>query len=350
MMNKDINIVVCFPSVPFEYGGAEIHKNELVKQLRARGFNVEEVILPHKWYPKTQILRDCAAWKMLDLTESNGKKIDLVIATKFPAYVINHPNKVVWLLHQFRQVYDLEGSEFEDFSSEEDLYIKSCIKKVDNLALSQARKIFTISSNVTNRLSKYNGIDSEVLYPPVSSDLFRAGECGNYILYTGRIDAMKRIEIMIEAMKYINTDISFKITGRYNNKYGEYLMGLVKKYGLEKRVDFLGFVDESSLVNLYANCFSVFYAPFDEDYGYSTVEAFMSKKPVITASDSGGPLEFVVDGKNGIIFDKSDLRGLASSIDNLYFDKNKIMDMGNSGYNTVASLSWDNVINKLIHA
>lgn len=348
-MNKDLNIVVCFSSVPFTYGGAEIHKNELVKQLRARGYNVEEVILPFKWYPKTQILKDCVAWKMLDLTEANGKKIDLVIATKFPAYLIRHPNKVVWLLHQFRQIYDLEGSKFDDFVSGEDLYIKSCIKNIDNEAFRQARKVFTISNNVTDRLLKYNGIDSEVLYPPVSSDLFEEGECGDYILYTGRVDPIKRIEIMIEAMKNVDKNITFKITGRYDNKYGEYLIDLVKKYELIDRVDFLGFVDEVSLRRLYSNCFSVFYAPLDEDYGYSTIEAFMSKKPVITAEDSGGPLEFVVDGESGIIFNRKNLRSLADSINKLYLDKNKIKEMGNKGYSVVKDLSWDNVITKLIH-
>lgn len=348
-MNKDINIVVCFSSVPFMYGGAENHKNELVKQLRAKGFNVDEVILPFKWYPKIQILKDCAAWKMLDLTEANGKKIDLVIATKFPAYLIHHPNKIVWLLHQFREVYDLEGTEYDDFISDEDLYVKSCIKNIDNIVLPQAKKIFTISNNVTNRLLKYNGIHSEVLYPPISNrELFKAGDCGNYILYSGRIDEKKRIELIIETMKYLDKDIRLKITGRYNNKYGSYLIELVDRYKLNKRVDFLGFVDEATLIHLYSNCFSVFYAPLDEDYGYSTVEAFMSKKPVITAVDSGGPLEFVVHGNNGIVFNKEDLPGLATSISKLYSDKNMIKSMGENGRRVVEHLSWDNIINKLI--
>ena len=43
------------------------------------------------------------------------------------------------------------------------------------------------------------------------------------------------------------------------------------------------------------------YPPYDEDFGYVTLEAFLSRKPVITATDSGGPNEFVVDGVNGFV-------------------------------------------------
>ena len=52
---------------------------------------------------------------------------------------------------------------------------------------------------------------------------------------------------------------------------------------------------------LYARCACVFYAPWDEDYGLVTLEAFHSGKPVVTTDDSGGVLEFVKDGETGLV-------------------------------------------------
>ena len=56
------------------------------------------------------------AWRLLDLSEVDGQRIDLVIATRFPSYLVKHPNKVVWLVHQLRQAYDLHGTRYSDFA------------------------------------------------------------------------------------------------------------------------------------------------------------------------------------------------------------------------------------------
>ena len=109
-------ILVCEAQVPFVRGGAEFHVRELVHQLRAHGHQVELVSVPFKWYPKTEILANAAAWRLLDLTESNGRPIDLVIATKFPTYFARHPHKVAWIIHQYRAAYELAGTPFSDFA------------------------------------------------------------------------------------------------------------------------------------------------------------------------------------------------------------------------------------------
>ena len=70
---------------------------------------------------------------------------------------------------------------------------------------------------------------------------------------------------------------------------------------MRDRVVFAGAVAGDELIDLYAGALAVVYAPFDEDYGYVTLEAFLCAKPVITATDSGGTLEFVVDGQNGFV-------------------------------------------------
>ena len=92
-----MRIAVCAPQVPFVRGGAELMADELVDALRARGHEAELVTMPFKWYPGTRVLDQAFLWRLVDLTESDGRPIDRVIATKFPAYCVRHPNKVAWV-------------------------------------------------------------------------------------------------------------------------------------------------------------------------------------------------------------------------------------------------------------
>src|SRR6267378_597548 len=109
-----MRIAVCAPQVPFERGGAEIFADDLVGELRGRGHEADLVTIPYKWYPGERVLSQAFLWRLLDLSESDGRPIDLAIATKFPSYAVRHPNKVVWLLHQFRQAYDLDRAKRHD--------------------------------------------------------------------------------------------------------------------------------------------------------------------------------------------------------------------------------------------
>ncbi len=106
-----MRIVVTHPQVPFAHGGAEVLAEQLVDELRARGHEAALVTIPFKWYPGARALREALVWRLVDLEEAQERPVDLVIATKFPSYAVRHPNKVVWLLHQFRQAYELDGTE-----------------------------------------------------------------------------------------------------------------------------------------------------------------------------------------------------------------------------------------------
>src|SRR5471032_1862880 len=108
-------ILVCEAQVPFITGGAEYHVRELVRHLIAHGYEAERVSVPFKWYPKEELLANTAAWRLLDLSESNVRPVDLVIATKFSTYFVRHPNKVAWLIHQYRAAYELTGTVYSDF-------------------------------------------------------------------------------------------------------------------------------------------------------------------------------------------------------------------------------------------
>ena len=110
-------------------------------ELKLRGFEVSVVTLPFAWSSRVQILKSTLAWRMVDLTEAGGKKIDRVIATRFPSYAVKHPDKVVWLVHQMRQVYDLLGTPYSDFTeSPRDRKVIEMVRAMDRRTLSEARE------------------------------------------------------------------------------------------------------------------------------------------------------------------------------------------------------------------
>src|SRR5918996_3324420 len=155
-------ILVCEAQVPFVHGGAEVHVRELVRELRARGYEAELVSVPFKWYPKEEILPHAAAWRLLDLSESNGRRIDRVIASKFPTYFVRHPEKVAWLIHQYRAAYELCGTVYSDFDHNElDVGLRDTLIRLDTETLGECRAIFTNARNTANRLQKFNGLHAE---------------------------------------------------------------------------------------------------------------------------------------------------------------------------------------------
>src|SRR5919202_1143003 len=163
-----MRIAVCRPQVPFSYGGAEIMADDLVAELRRRDHEVELVTVPFKWYPGERVLTQAFLWRLLDLSEADGKPVELVIATKFPSYAVRHPNKVVWLLHQFRQAYELDRTELGQFGeSAEDRALRRAVQRFDRVALGEARRLFATSRNVADRLERSTGLAAEGLpHPP----------------------------------------------------------------------------------------------------------------------------------------------------------------------------------------
>jgi glycosyltransferase involved in cell wall biosynthesis len=341
-------IVLCSTHVPFSYGGAEMLVESLRDQLAARGHEVDVVALPFAWADRVQLLKSGLAWRLLDLTSAGGKRIDLVIATRFPSYLVRHPRKVVWLVHQMRQVYDLLGTPYSDFTeAPRDQKVIEMVRTMDRRTLSEARSVFTISQNVADRLQRFNDVAAEVLYPPPKLDAeIHPGPFGDYVFSVGRLDPLKRFDLLIKAMKHTTTAVRCRIAGTGPDR--EKLEALIDKLGVRERVELLGWVDDREVVEQYAGALAVFYAPYDEDYGYVTVEAFKAGKPVLTAADSGGVLEFVEDGKNGFICPSDAPRDLAARLDALYRDREKAKTLGERGRETVARIGWDAVVERLV--
>jgi glycosyltransferase involved in cell wall biosynthesis len=340
-----VRIAVCAPQVPFARGGAEIFADDLVAELHVRGHETDLVTLPYKWYPGERVLSQAFLWRLLDLTESDGESIDLVIATKFPSYAIRHPNKVVWLLHQFRQAYELDRTELGQFGeSAEERATRRAVQRLDRVALGEARKVFATSRNVADRLQRSTGIDAEVMPHPPQELPYRTESYDDFVLSVGRLDRAKRHELLLDALAADST-LRCVIVGDGPDRAR--LEEVALKHDLDGRAQFAGRVDEEELAGLYARCLAVYYAPIDEDFGMVPYEAFLAEKPVVTTTDAGGPLEVVADRRTGIVVEPQ-AAALAQACSWLRDHVDDARAWGRAGKEIARRVSWDETITRLL--
>jgi len=334
---------VCAPQVPFVRGGAELMAEELVGALRTRGHEAELVTIPFKWYPGTRVVDQALLWRLADLDEADGRPIDRVIATKFPAYCVRHPNKVVWVLHQFRQAYDYDRTELGQFGeSAEDRATIQAVRRLDAVALGEARRVFATSRNVADRLRRFNGIESELLPHPPQALPYRSAPSDGYVLSVNRLDRAKRVDLLLEAAR-LDTTLRLVIVGDGPDRGRlEQLAG-----GLDGRVEFAGRVEPERLADLYARSLAVYYAPVDEDFGMVPYEAFLSGKPVLTTLDAGGPLEVVEDGATGVVT-APDAAAVAAGAARLAADPAAASALGAAGKLVAERVTWDACVDALL--
>jgi glycosyltransferase involved in cell wall biosynthesis len=340
-----VRIAICLPQVPFVRGGAEIFAETLAGELRRHGHEADLVTVPFKWYPGTRVLSQAFLWRLLDLEEANGGPVDLVIATKFPSYVVRHPRKVVWLLHQFRQAYDLDGTQLAQFGpGPADRAARRAVHRLDRVTLSEARHLFTTSRNNAERLRGSLGLEAEVMpHPPQRLD-YRCEEYGDFVLSVGRLDRAKRIDLLLEALA-LRPELRAVVAGDGPDR--ERLEGVAGRLGLDGRLTFAGRVGEDELATLYARCLGVFYAPIDEDFGMVPYEAFLSEKPVLTTTDAGGPLEIVSDRRTGLVAEPR-AEPLAEACAWLEGHRDDARELGRAGKVLAERVSWDSAIERLL--
>lgn len=323
--------------------------SQLFRVLREEGHQVEVVSVPFTFNNKESISENMDWWEHQDFQHFDAGQVDKVLCLKFPTFYVQHPNKTVWLMHQHRSIYDLWDTPFGDSSSDKVAReLREDIIRRDTKNLRQAKKIFTISKTVGNRLKKYNGIGSEPIYQPSPlANVLEPGDQNPYIFCPSRLEGLKRQELLIRGAAKCRTSCVFLIAG--TGSLGGYLRDLCEELNVTHKVRLLGYVSEVELVNLYRDSLGVFFAPIGEDYGFVTLEAMQSGKPVITCIDSGGPLEFVTDGETGFIVEP-DPQLIAEKIDSLYLDRKRTKKMGMDAFDFYNSLelSWDNVVAKLL--
>jgi glycosyltransferase involved in cell wall biosynthesis len=348
-----MRIAVLHPQTSFVRGGAETHTESVVRALREAGHEAELVTIAGKWYPAEELAHQMAVWRSFDISESNGLHVDAAIALKFPAYLAPHEHKIVWLIHQHRTAYELyDHPAFGDLAKQEaGPGIRDLIHRADEIALREAAKIFTNSRNVKDRLWSSLHIPAEVLYPPspVAEALLtqQPGGYGDHILFPSRFEGLKRQSLAIEAMRHVSSDARLILVGKGPDE--EQLRTQVRELGVEDKVRFEIAAPDARLYELYRTALGVFYGPFDEDYGYVTIEAMAAERPVVTVTDAGGPLEFVEDGETGFVTDPKP-RAIAEAFDRLWADRDRARRMGTAGHALVRETvpTWPEVVARLL--
>jgi glycosyltransferase involved in cell wall biosynthesis len=332
--------VVTVTSMNGDNGGAERLYDGLVETLNSLGVITEKIALE-----SDESCFDSIKETYLKFYDLELSAYDAVISTKAPSYVIRHPNHICYLIHTMRVFYDIYETEFTDRKEELENQRKF-IHNLDSKALDPTRikKIFTIGHEVSNRLGRYNQIESVVLHPGLTFDQFKSGNFQNYLFMPGRLHRWKRVDLIIKAMKYVKCDIQLKIAGS-----GEDQESFEAMARGDHRIEFLGRISDQDLVSYYSNALAVPFVPLMEDYGYVTLEAFRSKKPVITCTDSGEPTHFVHDGISGLIC-LPDPKEIAKGIEWLYEHPLMAEEMGKAGYHSIKHISWENVGKKLVEA
>ncbi|RXK12282.1 glycosyl transferase [Halarcobacter mediterraneus] len=340
-----MRILIPSIQVPFISGGSILMTQGLKNALIKAGHEVEVVTIPFKFSPHSYIEDLIEFWKKQDFNNFNGFHIDMVIVLQFPAYYVQHKNKVLWLMHQHRSVYELYN---EEKALEEDKQLKELIVKSDTQELALIKSRFSMCQNVSNRLMKYNNISSIPLYhPPFREEKFYCEESYDFIFCPSRLEELKRQDLLIQAMQYTKTNVVAIIAGTGGQK--ENYEKQIKSLKLVDKVKLIGHISDEEKETFYARSLGVFFAPFDEDYGYITLEAMLSSKPLITCIDSGGPLEFVINDETGFILEPNP-KEIAEKIDYLYQNKQKAKEMGIKALKHYKSknISWNNVVNKIL--
>lgn len=342
-----MRILICTAQVPFARGGAEFLVEGLRDALRERGHTVDVVTLPYAWQPHDRLTPSALAWRLLDLEHVNGAPVDQIICTKFPSYAARHTRKVVWLVHQHRQAYDWYGTPFSDFvNTPDDRAVRDQLLRMDRAMLGEAQRLFAISRNVAARLKRFTGLEAQPLYPPSRyAGKLRAGPYGDYLLSDARLDAAKRLDLLLRALARTRNAVRCVFIGAGDDRAR--LERLASDLNLGSRVEFRGFVPDNELIDLYASARAVYYAPFDEDYGFTSVQALAAARPVVTTTDSGGVLEFVEHGVTGLVT-SPEPDAIAAQIDTLFDTADLAARLGAAGPARVADIRWDRVIQALL--
>ncbi|MGA2904215.1 MAG: glycosyltransferase family 4 protein [Candidatus Korobacteraceae bacterium] len=282
----------------------------------------------------------------LDCYDLDLASYDLVVSTKSPTYMAQHPNHICWLLHQMRVFYDRfddESAKLPPAARAERRALRHVVQRLDSLGLRRVRRIFTNGQETARRLKLYNGFDAEVLYPPVFlQGQYCAGQ--QHFLLPGRLHRWKRVDLAIRAMRHLSSDVPLLIAGT-----GEDEAEFRRLAGKDSRIQFLGFVSDAELLKLYANALAVLFVPKDEDFGYITVEAMLSHKPVIVCKDSGEPARLVENGRTGFVVDPDPVE-IAGAMGLFAGNHELAREMGEHAYASAPSQSWDDAVQRLLDA
>jgi glycosyltransferase involved in cell wall biosynthesis len=339
-------IAVITSSPPMAEGGHMVIARELTRALRDAGHSASILVTPQNRFGR-QASAYLATW-LTDVASTEGHPIDQVITLRYPSYAVRHPQHVCWLNHTMREYYDL-WPQFSATLSPRGLMKerarRAAMRAADRYLLSRnVTRLFVQSRTIKERL--WPSLPSTVLYPPAPQRPYRCDSYGPSFLFVSRLTRLKRADLLIRALATADgAGLHAVIVG--DGEHRPALERLAFELGVATRVTFAGRVSDDEAIAHYARCRAVVFPPLQEDYGFVTVEAFASRKAVITCRDSGGPAELVQDDANGFVCDPAP-ESLAHAMRRLADDPALADRMGAAGHETGARLTWPETVAKLV--
>jgi len=322
-----VKVLVVNNMAPFVRGGAESLAEYLLKNLEIAGHQAELLRVPFQWEPATRIPSQMLLARALELAN-----VDHVIALKFPAYLIQHPSKTLWLVHQYRQAYDLYDAGQSNLpNGQTGADIRRLIKNADDECFRGARRLFAISDVTQQRLAYYNGLHAEILRAPINDpERFTGGPPQGYIFAGGRVNGAKRQHLLVEAMAFASKEVRLIVGGPPDAPGDARLLHeTVERLGLQDRVRldlrYLGRQEYADYIN---GALAVASLPFDEEsFSYVAMEAATAEKALLSTTDSGGVLGLAKHAETGWVAEPS-AQALAAAMSAAYAEPSRTRSFG----------------------
>jgi glycosyltransferase involved in cell wall biosynthesis len=340
-------IAVVTSSPPMTDGGHMVIARCLVHALRDHGHDADIIVTPQNRFGR-QAAAYLATW-LTDVGMSGNGPIDQVISLRYPSYAVRHQRHVCWLNHTMREYYDLWARFSASLSWRGRLkegLRRRLIHAADRYLLHRnVDRLFVQSRTVQARLAHWRAVRSTVLYPPAPQRPYRCDRYGDFIFMVSRLTALKRADLLIAALATPEgSGIKAVIAG--DGEERERLGRLIADADLSERVNLVGNVSQPELLHYLAHCRAVCFPPVNEDYGFVTVEAFASRKAVVTCTDSGGPAELVQDGVHGFVCEPSP-SALAARLRELIDDPGLAETLGHQAHARGSELTWPDTVRQL---
>jgi len=350
-MTAPRRILVVTSGALFVRGGHLTIAEETAAALRRAGHLAEVLVTPQNRFGR-QASAYLSTW-MTDVRQTaDGFPVDQVISLRFPSYAVRHPQHVCWLNHRMREYYDLWDRFTRGLGRRGRL--KEGVRRrvfhtVDHWLLTRnVTRLLAQSRTIQARLRRFGGIPSEVLYPPPPERPYRTDDYGDYVFAVSRLHPLKRMGLLVEAAALMKErGVRIKIAGE--GEEAARLAERIEELGLRGRVELLGAISDAELVDHYARCRAVYFAPWNEDYGFVTLEAFRSGKAVITTPDSGGPAELVEQEVSGLVAPPTP-EGVAAALDRIAADRGLAARLGEAGRASAARFTWPATVEALVNA
>ena len=340
-------VAVVTSSPPMAEGGHMVIARELAQALRDSGHDARVVVTPQNRFGR-QASAYLATW-LTDVSSSEGRPIDQVISLRYPSYAVRHPRHVCWLNHTMREYYDLWHTFSATLSPQarvKEQVRRTFIHAADRYLLTRVSRLFVQSKTVQQRIATWQSVNSTVLYPPAPERPYRCDGYGPEFLFVSRLTRLKRADLLVRALATPPAN-ALRLVIAGDGEERPALERLALDLGVLDRVTFVGRLSDDGLVGALATCRAVGFPPFQEDYGFVTVEAFASRKAVITCRDSGGPAELVRDGVNGFVCEPTP-EALGRAMRRLTDDPALASTMGAAAFQAGANLTWPETVRQLV--